>query len=183
MPARGTIAGIGPESQVIDNVLTGQRETVHSFGWYVRKMIADVRAKHATPILLTLTRTNTWDDGRITCPSDTYRLWIAQLAHGEQVALIDASRIIAERYQREGRDAVKAQFIDDSVHTNVDGAAANARDIVSGLRAVRSLPFRRMLSEEGRRVRADDGPARSSPCAALSSEPRRGPRGPNISSP
>jgi len=165
--ARGTIAGIGTESQEIDNVLTGRHETVYSYGWYVRKMIADVRAKQATPVLLTLTRTNTWEDGRITCPSDTYRWWTTQLARSERVALVDLSRIIADRYQREGPEAVQAQFIDDTVHTNLVGAQANARDVLSGLRADRSLPFRRMLSKEGRRVRADRGPQRTGACPAL----------------
>ena len=49
--ARGTIPGIGDESEEIDNVITGKHETVYSFGWYLRKMIADTRAKGATPIL------------------------------------------------------------------------------------------------------------------------------------
>jgi len=165
--ARGTIPGIGDESREIDNVLTGQQETVHSYGWYVRRMIADVRAKHATPILLTLTRTNTWEAGRLTCPSDTYRSWTAQLARAEHVAFVDLSRIIADRYQREGPDAVSAQFIDDTVHTNLAGARANAADVVSGLRADRSLPFRRLLSKEGRGVRADRGPTAASACPPL----------------
>jgi lysophospholipase L1-like esterase len=62
--ARGTIPGIGNESEEIDNVITGKHETVYSFGWYLRKMIADTRAQGATPILLTITRTNNWRDGR-----------------------------------------------------------------------------------------------------------------------
>jgi lysophospholipase L1-like esterase len=165
--ARGTIPGIGDESREIDNVLTGQHETVYSYGWYVRKMIVDVRAKHATPILLTLTRTNTWADGRITCPSDTYRLWTAQLARDRGVAFVDLTRIVADRYQREGREAVQAQFIDDTVHTSLPGAEANARDVVSGLRANRALPLRRWLSQQGRAVRADRGPPRAGACPAL----------------
>jgi lysophospholipase L1-like esterase len=165
--ARGTIPGIGDESEEIDNVLTGWHETVYSYGWYLRKMIADVRARQATPILLTLTRTNTWDNGRITCPSDTYRVWTHRIARAGHVAFLDLSRIIADRYRREGRDAVQAQFIDDTVHTNVNGATANARDVVSGLRADRALPFRKWLSKEGLTVRADRGPTRGSVCPAL----------------
>jgi lysophospholipase L1-like esterase len=164
--ARGTLPGIGDESQEIDNVLTGQHETVYSYGWYVRKMISDVRAKHATPILLTLTRTNTWEDGRITCPSDTYRRWTWQLARRERVAFVDLSRIVADRFQREGPEAVEAQFIDDTVHTNLAGAGANARDVVSGLRANRALPFGRMLSAAGRAVPADRGPPGNGACPA-----------------
>jgi lysophospholipase L1-like esterase len=165
--ARGTIPGIGDESQEIDNVITKQHETVYSYGWYVRRMIADVRAKGATPILLTLTRTNTWEEGRITCPSDTYRSWTFRTARDQGVAFVDLSRIIADRYQREGPDAVKAQFIDDTVHTNLPGAEANARDVVSGLRADRTLPFRRMLSAQGRKVPADRGAPLAGACPAL----------------
>src|SRR5690349_24241125 len=44
--------------------------SVYSFGWYLRRMVADTRAKGATPVLMTLTRTNNWEAGRIACPSD-----------------------------------------------------------------------------------------------------------------
>lgn len=165
--ARGTIPGIGDESEEIDNVVTGKHETVHSFGWYLRKMIADTRRRGATPVLMTLTRTNNWSDGRISCPSDTYRLWDWQTAQNEKVAFVDLSRIIADRYQREGADAVTAQFINDTVHTNVTGAEKNAADAVSGLRALRDLPFRKMLSARGRAVAADPGPTPQSVCPAL----------------
>ena len=165
--ARGTIPGIGNESEEIDNVVTGKHETVHSFGWYLRKMIADTRSRGATPILMTLTRTNNWENGRISCPSDTYRLWDWQMAQSEKVAFVDLSRIIADRYQREGAAAVTAQFINDTVHTNVDGAQKNAADAVSGLRALRELPFRKMLSMRGRAVPADAGPTPQSVCPAL----------------
>jgi lysophospholipase L1-like esterase len=163
--ARGTIPGIGAESEEIDNVVTGKHETVYTFGWYLRKMIADTRSRGATPILMTLTRTNNWKDGRIECPTDTYRRWDWQTARHENVPLVDLTRITADRYQREGRAAVTAQFIGDTVHTNVAGADMNAADAVSGLRALHDLPLRRMLSERGRGVPADRGWTRSSVCS------------------
>jgi len=162
--ARGTIPGIGDQSEEIDNVITGNHETVYSFGWYLRKMIADTRAKGATPILLTLTKTNNWKDGRIPCGADSYRLWTRQTAAAEKTAFVDLTRIIADRFQREGPDAVKAQFIDDTVHTNITGAEANARDFVSALRANKTLPLRKLLSERGREVPADRGPRSDSVC-------------------
>lgn len=165
--ARGTIPGIGSESEEIDNVITGKHETVYSFGWYLRKMIADTRARGATPLILTLTRTNSWENGRIACPSDTYRRWDWQVAQNEKVAFVDLSRIIADRYQREGEAAVTAQFINDTVHTNLAGADKNAADAVSGLRSLRDLPFRRMLSARGRAVPADTGPSPASVCPPL----------------
>ena len=45
--ARGTIRGVGEETQEINNILTGRHEVVHSYGWYLRKFIADARAKGA----------------------------------------------------------------------------------------------------------------------------------------
>ena len=162
--ARGTIPGIGNESEEIDNVITGKHETVYSFGWYLRKMIADTRAKGATPILLTLTKTNSWHDGRIHCDTERYRLWTWQTAVNEKVAFVDLTRIIADRFQREGPEAVTAQFIDDTTHTNITGAEANARDVVAGLRAIKSLPFKAMLSKSGRAVNADRGPPKDSVC-------------------
>ena len=165
--ARGTIPGIGDESEEIDNVITGKHETVYTFGWYLRKMIADTRAKGATPILLTLTKTNNWHAGRIPCDNERYRLWTWQTAAKEKTPFVDLTRIIADRFQREGPDAVTAQFIDDSTHTNITGAEANARDVVAGLRAIKGLPFRSMLSKSGRAVHPDGGAPKDSVCAKL----------------
>jgi rhamnogalacturonan acetylesterase len=165
--ARGTIPGIGEESEEIDNVITGKHETVYTFGWYLRKMVADVRAKAATPILMTPTKTNNFKDGRIECAAASYRLWTWLTARHGKTAFVDLSRLIADRYQNEGPDAVKAQFIDDTVHTNIAGATANARDVVASLRANRDLPFRRMLSPTGRSVPADRGAPKTSVCESL----------------
>ena len=165
--ARGTIPGIGAESEEIDNVITGKHETVYTFGAYLRKMIADTRAKGATPILLTLTKNNHWKDGRIPCAADSYRLWTWQTAQAEKVAFFDLTRVAGDRYQRAGPDAVKGLFIDDSVHSNLAGAEANARDVVAGLRAMKGLPFDELLSKQGRAIKADRGPPKDSVCPAL----------------
>ena len=42
------IHGIGDDTREIDNELTGKHEVVHTFGWYMRKMIAETKAKGAT---------------------------------------------------------------------------------------------------------------------------------------
>jgi lysophospholipase L1-like esterase len=165
--ARGTIPGLGDEAEEIDNVITGRHETVYTFGWYLRKMIADTRAKRATPILLTLTKTNNWHDGLVPCDASGYRLWTWQTATREKVAFVDLTRISAQRFQREGAEAVTAQFIDDTVHTNIKGAEVNAADVVSGLRALESLPFNSKLSVRGQAIRADRGAPGNSVCPPL----------------
>jgi lysophospholipase L1-like esterase len=156
--ARGTIPGVGDEYAEIDNVITGQHETVYTFGHYLRRMVADTRAKGATPILLTLTERNHWHGGRIDCPSETYRSWTWRTARDEKVPFVDLTRIIADRYQRAGEEAVKAEFGIDAVHTNAAGAAANASDVVAGLRALPGLKFDSKLSAAGRRIKPDQPP-------------------------
>jgi lysophospholipase L1-like esterase len=165
--ARGTIPGVGDEYAEIDNVVTGQHETVYSFGHYLRKMISDTRAKGATPILLTLTQRNQWADGRVECPSETYRSWTWRSARDAQLPFVDLTRITADRYQRQGPEAVKAQFGSDPVHTNLAGAEANAADVVSGLLTLPKLKFAAKLSPAGRAVPADPGPPKNSVCPAL----------------
>ncbi|HXR07362.1 MAG TPA: GDSL-type esterase/lipase family protein, partial [Candidatus Acidoferrum sp.] len=63
--ARGSIPGLGAETQEIDNLLTKKHEVVHTYGWYLRKMIADTKAKGAVPIVLGLTIRNIWKDGKV----------------------------------------------------------------------------------------------------------------------
>src|SRR4051794_8122436 len=43
--ARGSIRGTGDETEEIDNLVTNKHETVHSYGWYMRRYIEDTKAK------------------------------------------------------------------------------------------------------------------------------------------
>ena len=68
---------------------TGRTETVHTFGWYLRKYIADARAKGATPILCSLVPRNNWKDGRVIRSTDDYVAWTRAVAEAAGVPLID----------------------------------------------------------------------------------------------
>jgi hypothetical protein len=48
---RGTIHGLGGDAKDIYNPITKQPETVHTYGWYLRKYIADARTKGMTIIV------------------------------------------------------------------------------------------------------------------------------------
>jgi lysophospholipase L1-like esterase len=166
--ARGTIPGIGEETQAIDNVITKKHEVVHSFGWYLRKMIADVRAKGATPVLLSLTLRDQWKDGKIECGSGRYRAWDIEVARAEHVQFIDLSRILADKYQKLGQDEVKTFFTIDHLHTNPTGADVNAASVVSALKTLKGKPLAKYLSAQGRAVRADKGSRAGSVCDRVS---------------
>lgn len=153
--ARASLPGIGDESQEIDNVVTKQHEVVHTFGWYIRKIIADVKAKQATPIVLSLTVRNLWKDGKVERGSGSFRAWDREIAQAEGVEFLDVTRIIADHYQEMGEARVKELFPRDNTHTNAVGADLNASWIVAGLKGIRKGPWKDWLSEKGAAVEAD----------------------------
>jgi lysophospholipase L1-like esterase len=154
--ARGTLPGLGEESQEIDNVVTKKHEVVHTFGWYMRKMIAETKAKGATPILLSLTPRNLWKDGKLERGSGHYREWIKELAQKAGIEFIDITRIVADRYQAWGQEKTAKLFGGDSVHANAAGADLNAASVVAGLKGIRRGPqFGSFLSEQGKAIDPD----------------------------
>ncbi|RZA35555.1 MAG: rhamnogalacturonan acetylesterase [Lysobacteraceae bacterium] len=143
--ARGTIRGVGDEAQEIDNILTGKRETVHSYGWYLRKFITEIRAKGATPVVVSLIPRKAWneegtDAGKIRRNKGDYAGWAEQVARQEKAGFIDLNELAARRYDEMGREGVMKMFPvtvpDERIHTNWAGAALNAQIVVAGLKTL-----------------------------------------------
>ena len=143
--ARGSLPGVGEETQEIDNLLTKQHEVVHTYGWYMRKMIADAKAKGATPIVLSLTVRNIWKDGKVERGSGNYSEWAAEIAKSQHVLFIHLTNIIADQYEKLGEDNVQKLFGPDHTHTNPAGAALNASLVVAGIRALSDCPLKSYL--------------------------------------
>ncbi len=154
--ARGSLPGLGEESTEIDNAVTKKHEVVHTFGWYIRKMVADVKAKGATPVLLSLTLRNIWNDGKVERGSGSYRAWDRELAAREGIAFVDLSRILADSYQELGREKVGTFFAKDHTHTSPAGAEFTAAAVVAGLKGIKGGPWEQFFSEKGRAVAKDE---------------------------
>lgn len=151
--ARGTIKGIGEETEEIDNILTKKHEVVHSYGWYLRKYIADTKAKAATPIICSLVPRKIWtDDGKIVRSDDSYAAWAQQVATAAVVPFLDLYELIAQHYDKVGRETVQGYFADERTHTNKLGAQVSAARVVAGLRALEGYPVESFLSDKGRSV-------------------------------
>jgi len=150
--ARGSLAGLGEESKEIDNVITKKHEVVHTYGWYMRRMINDARAKGARPVVLSLTVRNIWKDGKVERGPGEYGQWSAEIAKKEGVAFIDLTTIIAEQYEKMGEETAKKFFPRDHTHTNGDGAELNAASVVAGLKALGNHPLDRFMAAKGLEV-------------------------------
>jgi lysophospholipase L1-like esterase len=142
--ARGSIGGLGEETQEIDNIITKQHEIVHTFGWYLRKMITDTKAKGATPVVLSLTIRNVWKDGKIERTS-RYSRWSAEVAAAAGVAFFDLSTAVADQFERLGEEKTAALYPQDHTHFNAAGADLHARTVVAGLRQLPGVSIGRWL--------------------------------------
>ncbi len=135
--ARASIPGIGTDSLNVTIKETGVKETVYTYGEYMRRYVRDVKAKGAHPILCSLTPRNAWDDKDstiVTRVNKTHGLWARQVAEAEQVPFIDLNEISATKMERYGKEKVKTLFYLDRIHTSRFGARMNAESFVEGLR-------------------------------------------------
>lgn len=148
--ARGSIPGMGDETLEIENQVTGNHEVVHTFGWYLRKMINETEVKGALPIVMSMTARNVWSDGKIE-RENRFCTLASETAAQARVPFIDLRNIIADQYELLGPIRVRELFPADHTHTNSDGAFINAALVVSGLKAANS-PLAQRLSALGQSV-------------------------------
>ena len=153
---RGSIKGTGDEIEEGVVELSGEWETVHSFGWYLRRYVADTRGKGATPIICSLIPRNAWQDRRIV--REDYRAWARTAAQSTGTAFVDLTEIIARRYEQLGPERVNTFFPHDHTHTNVIGADVNAASVIAGLKALDPCALCAYLSTKAADVTAAGRP-------------------------
>ena len=154
--ARGVISGTQDTLHVyhLDN---GSYEVVYSFGWYLKKMIDDVREKGATPILVSLTPRNEWPGGKVERRDGSYGKWYREVAAETGVEFVDVHNISADfldkkfskklsskelssmEMRKAAEERIKAEagakyFKQDHTHTSKLGAQMNAQSFAKGLK-------------------------------------------------
>ena len=142
--ARGSIPGVGDEVQAVDNIITKKPEVVHTFGWYLRKMIADTKAKGATPIVLSLTIRNIWKDGKLE-PTSRHSQWSAETAAATGTAFFDLSTAVADQFEKLGAEKTAALYPQDHTHFNAPGADLHAATVVTGLKKLPGNPLAKFV--------------------------------------
>ena len=140
--ARASISGIGKDSLNVIIKETGAKETVYTYGEYMRRFVRDVKAKGAHPVLLSLTPRNAWDDKDstiITRVNKTFGLWAKRIAKEQRIPFIDLNEITARKFERYGKEKVKYMFYLDRIHTSAFGARVNAESAIEGIRKCKGL--------------------------------------------
>jgi lysophospholipase L1-like esterase len=142
--ARGSLPGIGDESQEIDNILTKKHETVHTYGWYLRKYVADAKAKGMTPIICSPVPhvpKNKVKPGDV--EGNRYSAWAQQVAEKENVQFIHLNKLIMAHYAGMTPEEIKAKYFTtaDNTHSCPAGAELNAECVAEGLKGLKDCPL------------------------------------------
>lgn len=141
---RGVLKGTGEETVEL-TWPNGIKETVHTYGWYLRKFIRETKAKGATPMVLSMIPRNEFREGKVIRADDDYGKWAREVAQQEGAVFIDMNRLTADKYDQWGPDSVKKFFPGDHTHTNKAGATVNAESVAEGVRADPKNPLNKYL--------------------------------------
>ena len=133
--ARGTIRGIGDSSKEIYNPIRKIKETVYTYGWYMRKYIKEAKEKGAIPIVCSLVPRNDWDkNGKVKLSTDSYAGWSEEVAKQEDAFFIDLNKKVAATYETLGQPVVAKFFPKEHTHTGLEGAKVNAEVVAKEIR-------------------------------------------------
>ena len=136
--ARSCIKGVGNDSTLVTIKETGRQEMVYTFGGYIRKYVAQIRAKGATPVLFTLTPRNDYepnDPTRIQRKLSDFTPWIKAMAQELNCAMVDLNDISATKLEKYGRWKTDYHFFGDKIHSSEFGAKMNAASCAEGIEA------------------------------------------------
>lgn len=145
--ARASLPGNGDKDTTVIMEATGKQEVVHSFGWYMRRYIRDTKAKGAIPVLLShIPRNNfvTKDSLLIVRNDKGFGAWCREAAAMENVPYIDLNGLIADKYERMGKDSVQLMFHGDHTHTSRAGAELNAKTVAEGIKYTNAKQLRKL---------------------------------------
>ncbi|MDP4188365.1 MAG: rhamnogalacturonan acetylesterase, partial [Bacteroidota bacterium] len=147
--ARGTLRGIGEDSVQIFNVVTKKLETVHTFGWYMRRFIRLAKSKGVNVIVCSSVPKNEWKAGKLIRNEFGFCEWAINVAKQEGSYYIDLNSMIADVYDKEGQTAVtqKYHIVKDHVHTITAGAVLNASLVAKGIKGLKNCNLKNYLKK------------------------------------
>ena len=141
--ARGTIKGIGNDSLEIYNPIRKMKETVHSYGWYLRRYVNEAKEQGAIPVICSPIPRGNRKNGKVT--RSEYATWAKQVAEETGSFFIDLQERVAVEYEQLDTTKVNSFFPADKTHTNKEGAIINAEQLVAGLKELKKCKLKKFL--------------------------------------
>lgn len=141
---RGSIRGLGEETEEVPRP-DGTVETVHTYGWYMRKYVKDAKARGVNVIVCSpvphLPR-EAVKEGDV--EKSPYVDWAEAVAKSEGAQFINLNKIITGHYVGMAPAEIREKYFTppgDGTHTNPSGAELNATSVVEGIRQLKDSPL------------------------------------------
>jgi lysophospholipase L1-like esterase len=155
---RPSIAGDGEQTDQALNADGKTTETIHTFGWYMRKYSSDAQARGAKVILCSMVPHKVWNGDKISRGEQaTFVKWTAEAASSTGAQFIDINQVIAEGLEKLGKAKVEPLFGDARTHSTPAGAKFNARCVISALKMLKPDPLADYFSASGKAVEPAGG--------------------------
>ena len=146
---RASLPGIGDDSQEITKA-DGSKEVVHTYGWYMRKYVADAKAKKVNIIICSSVPHAPRADVK---EGDVERSgvvgWAEEVAKSQNVPFIHMNKLIMGHYVGMTPADVRAKYFTppgDGTHTSPAGGELNASCFVDGLKQQKDLELNKYLA-------------------------------------
>ncbi|KIM23195.1 carbohydrate esterase family 12 protein [Serendipita vermifera MAFF 305830] len=131
---RGSVTGEGSETQTV-TLKNGTTEVVHTFSWYIGKMIDEAIAKGAHPIVSSQTPNNPYENvSTINSTPGRFEGYAKNIAATKGVPFVSHFKSCIAVYSALGKATTESYFPNDHTHTNAAGAAQVAKAFIGGLK-------------------------------------------------
>jgi lysophospholipase L1-like esterase len=141
---RGVLRGTGTETKQL-TWPDGSKETVYTFGAYLRKFAREAKIKGAIPIIASMIPRNQFREGKVLRADKDFGKWAEEIAKDENIYFIDLNNITADKYDVLGESNVSGLFHRDHTHTNEAGAKMNAESVIEGLKKLQDIALARYI--------------------------------------
>ena len=156
---RASIKGNGEGS--VDGVVqrTGRAETVHSYGWYLRKVCCRRQSQRSrSDRAVSRSPRSLARIGRVIRSDRDYGQWAREAANQSGALFIDLNEIVSRRYEELGEEKVGRDLFtpDDWTHTTLEGAEVNAKCIVDQIKTLEQCTLKEYVRDpqaDRRRIR------------------------------
>ena len=154
--ARASIPGTGTDSMLVNVEVvnkgdtTYREEMIYTYGGYLRRYVADIRAKGANPVLMSLTpkKYRTADGSKLRGDEHKFGHWAEEIARELDVPFVDLNTISTNKLESYSVWKCNYHFFGDNIHTSKFGAELNARSAGEGILACEHpaiAPLKKML--------------------------------------
>lgn len=139
--ARASIPGTGTDSMLVNVEVvnkgdtTYREEMIYTYGGYLRRYVADIRAKGANPVLMSLTpkKYRTADGSKLRGDEHKFGRWAEEIARELDVPFVDLNTISTQKLESYSVWKCNYHFFGDNIHTSKFGAELNARSVAEGI--------------------------------------------------